>query len=57
MIRFILSVFLCSLAQSLVISPQGVEDALTETLPNTPAQCAHSEDTEFAVTSWPGDSW
>ena len=57
MSRFILPVFLCSLAQSLVIIPQGMGDALTEISPNTPAQCAHNEDTEFAVIAWPSDSW
>ena len=57
MSRFILSVFLCSFAHSLAIAPQGGEDALTEISPNTPAQCAHNEDTEYAVISWPGDSW
>lgn len=57
MSRFILSLFLCSVAQSVAIIPLGAEDALTEISPTTPAQCAHNEDTEFAVISWPGDSW
>lgn len=57
MSRFLFSVFLCSVAQSLAIIPHGVEDALTEISPDTPAQCAHNADTEYAVISWPNDSW
>ena len=57
MSRFILSLFICSLAQSLVIIPEGIEDATTEISPDTPAKCAHNEDSEFAVIAWPSAWW
>ena len=57
MSRFILSLFICSLAQSLVITPECIEDAVTEISPDTPAKCAHNADTEFAVIAWPGAWW